>query len=297
MQKSKYLGWPEYTLKRIITRFREDGVSGVFSAIRKRLAPRKPPQLRGFKGLLPLFRDKYGLEVGGPSAVFKADGLMPVYQSAGRIDGCNFANQTIWEGQIQEGMSYQVGKEVGYQFIAEASELKMICSAKYDFLLASHCLEHVANPLGALSEWLRVLKDGGILVLLLPDKSATFDHRRPVTAFSHLLQDLNKQTPEDDLTHLDEILALHNLEMDLLAGNKESFEKRSRANLSNRCLHHHVFDMALIKDVFQIFWIKYTPFILGTALSLDSHWAKTTRSGLDTRQPAKITFKNYKVFC
>jgi hypothetical protein len=71
-----------------------------------------------------------------------------------------------------------------------------------------------------------------------------------------LLQDLNKQTPEDDLTHLDEILALHDLEMDLLAGNKESFEKRSRANLSNRCLHHHVFDMALIKDVFKYFGLN-----------------------------------------
>lgn len=256
MGEHQYLNWREHMLKRTITRFREDGAADIFSAIRKRLAFRKPSQLRGFKGLLPLFRNKYGLEVGGPSSVFKAEGLMPLYQSASRIDGCNFSNSTTWEGQIQEGMYYHVARETGYQFIAEAADLKMICSNKYDFLLASHCLEHVANPLRAVSEWLRVLKAGGILVLLLPDKSATFDHRRPVTAFSHLLQDLNKQTPEDDLTHLDEILALHDLQMDLPAGNKESFEKRSRANLSNRCLHHHVFDMALIKDVLKYFGLN-----------------------------------------
>jgi len=32
---------------------------------------------------------------------------------------------------------------------------------KYDFLLASHCLEHMANPLCAFQEWLRVLKKKG----------------------------------------------------------------------------------------------------------------------------------------
>ncbi|PYL73305.1 MAG: hypothetical protein DMF22_01865 [Verrucomicrobia bacterium] len=37
----------------------------------------------------------------------------------------------------------------------------MIPSGKYDFLLASHCLEHMANPLCAFQEWLRVLKKKG----------------------------------------------------------------------------------------------------------------------------------------
>ena len=154
----QYLNWREHMLKRTITRFREDGAADIFSAIRKRLAFRKPSQLRGLKGLLPLFRNKYGLEVGGPSSVFKAEGLMPLYQSASRIDGCNFSNSTTWEGQIQEGMYYHVARETGYQFIAEAADLKMICSNKYDFLLASHCLEHVANPLRAVSEWSACLR-------------------------------------------------------------------------------------------------------------------------------------------
>jgi len=183
----------EYVV-RLLAGLREVCSKLVF-AIRKRLESRTPSQLLGFKGLLPLFRNKYGLEVGGPSGVFKAEGLMPLYQSASSIDGCNFSNSTTWEGQIQEGMSYHVARETGYQFIAEAADLKMICSNKYDFLLASHCLEHVANPLGALSEWIRVLEDGGILLLILPDKNATFDHQRPVTKFSHPLDDFERRTP------------------------------------------------------------------------------------------------------
>ena len=48
----------------------------------------------------------------------------------------------------------------------------------------------MANPLCAFQEWLRVLKKRGIIFLVLPDKDGTFDHRRPVTAFRHLVRDL-----------------------------------------------------------------------------------------------------------
>ena len=47
---------------------------------------------------------------------------------------------------------------------------------------------------------------------------------------------------EDDLTHLPEILEHHDLTKDLAAGSVQEFHKRSMDNLSNRCLHHHVFD-------------------------------------------------------
>src|SRR5438034_9196503 len=69
----------------------------------------------------------------------------------------------------------------------------------------------MANPSCAFQEWLRVLKKKGVIFLVLPDKGGTFDDRRPVSAFSHLVRDLEMQTPEDDFTHLEEILTLHDL--------------------------------------------------------------------------------------
>ena len=237
---------------RIVSRYKQTGVRGILSAINRRWH-RPNEMLPEFRDWAHCFRNKYGLEIGGPSAIFGAGSLLPIYPLAACVDGFNFSTSTVWEGSIQEGLHYVAGKKPGYQFIAEATDLVKIPSAKYDFLLASHCLEHMANPLLAVQEWLRVLKGDGVIILVLPDRRGTFDHRRPVTAFSHLVRDREMQTTEEDLTHLEEILALHDLALDPPAGNLAAFEKRSRANFQNRCLHHHVFDLALMRELFDHF--------------------------------------------
>ncbi len=157
---------------------------------------------------LPFVENKYGIEIGGPSALFKT--VLPLYQFVAGLDGVNFSTDTVWEGRIKAGDNfvYDDGKS-GYQFISEAADLSEIATARYDFLLSSNCLEHVANAIKALTEWKRVIKTGGGLVLVLPKKESNFDHRRPATKFEHLLDDFPRDVGEDDLTHLDEILALH----------------------------------------------------------------------------------------
>jgi SAM-dependent methyltransferase len=240
------------TLNRIVTRYRKSGVRGLIAAIDQRLRPPYTGPAE-FQSYVRFFRNRYGLEIGGPSTIFQDASPLPIYSLASRVDGCNFSTSTVWEGTIQEGMHYAAGKNVGFQYIAEARNLQIIPSGKYDFLLASHCLEHVANPLCAMEEWLRVLNSNGVILLVLPDKNATFDHKRPVTPFGHLIHDMERQTAEDDLTHLGEILQLHDLALDPPAGNLEAFEKRSRANFQNRCLHHHVFDLALMREIFDYF--------------------------------------------
>ena len=57
-----------------------------------------------------------------------------------------------------------------------------------------------------------------------------------------MFEDFKNGTGEDDLTHLPEILELHDLACDVGAGTFEQFRARSLENFSNRCLHHHVFD-------------------------------------------------------
>ena len=193
------------------------------------------------------FAGKTGIEFGGPSSIFGARGIFPVYPLAAGIDNCNFDYQTLWEGQIkpQGGFQFDRRREPGRQFVAEATDLHFLADGGYDFVLSSHMLEHSANPLKALREWLRLIKPGGTLLLVLPHRDGTFDHRRPVTQLVHLVEDFERRMGEDDLTHLPEILQLHDLRRDPEAGGFEAFKARCERNRENRGLHHHVFDTRL----------------------------------------------------
>lgn len=193
-------------------------------------------------------QNKKGIEIGGPSKLFKT--ILPLYQVINTLDGVNFSNNTLWEGPIKLGQNFNyIGRKKGFQFIADATDLSLIKSNTYDFLLSSNCLEHIANPLKAIEEWKRVLRDSAAFILVLPNKESNFDHNRPVTTFQHLLDDYNSNITEYDLTHLEEILALHDLSMDPPAGDLEEFRTRSLDNFNNRTLHHHVYDIPLIEKM------------------------------------------------
>jgi len=232
----------------IYARLRSEGVRGTLSGLYWRAFP---PQLECYAQFESFFRSGHGLEIGGPSAIFKRRGLFPIYPVASRIDNCNFSGETLWQGILSEGETFvfDTGKAPGRQYLVEASNLQGIGDSSYDYVLSSHCIEHLANPLKGLAEWVRVLKQNGLVIIVLPHKDGTFDHRRPVTSLEHLIEDYESDTDEGDMTHLGEILRLHDLSRDPGAGDFQAFEKRSRHNVVNRCLHHHVFDTRLAAGV------------------------------------------------
>ena len=57
-----------------------------------------------------------------------------------------------------------------------------------------------------------------------------------------MMDDYENDVGEDDQTHLEEILAKHDLRKDPGAGTLENFRQRSLDNLRYRALHHHVFN-------------------------------------------------------
>ena len=159
---------------------------------------------------------------------------MPIYKKAYSVDTVNFSTKTVWEKNIHEGNNFNYFRnKMGYQYILEATDLLTIEDCVYDFVLGSHCLEHIANPIKAIFEWKRVLKPGGVIVLILPEKSFTFDHRRQITSFDHLLEDFNTKVDESDLTHLDEILDLHDRSIDIESGTKKEFKDRDKYTSSD----------------------------------------------------------------
>jgi len=201
-------------------------------------------EISGFEFYKYLLKNKSGIEVGGPSPIF--NNKLPIYSVIKHLDCVNFSSSTIWEGTIDQGSDFYInGIKIGNHFIAEANQIFMARDKSYEFVLSSNCLEHLANPISAIIEWARILKSSGYLILVLPNKISNFDHKRKVTSFEHLLNDYKNNITEDDLTHLSEILTLHDLSLDPAAGTTIEFENRSKNNFQNRCLHHHVFDNKL----------------------------------------------------
>lgn len=84
--------------------------------------------------------------------------------------------------------------------------LSPLADASQDFVIASHVLEHMANPLRMLCEIHRVLRPGGTLLLFLPDRHVTFDKDRPPTPLAHLVDEYERQVTEVDDAHIEEFL-------------------------------------------------------------------------------------------
>jgi SAM-dependent methyltransferase len=68
----------------------------------------------------------------------------------------------------------------------DTDRLSAIESQSQDFVVCSHVLEHLADPLGMITDIHRVLRLGGLALIVLPDRRRTFDRTRPPTSVAHL---------------------------------------------------------------------------------------------------------------
>lgn len=247
------------SVKRVLFYYKELGIKYTLRFILSKYYTRK---LKDYKKYIDLFKGKSGLEIGGPSIYFNEDNVLPLYPVLEGLDGVNFSTNTIWEGSLSEGQTfrYNNSQKSGQQYICDAVNLSIISSKKYDFVISCNNLEHIANPLRAINEWLQIIKTNGLVLLVLPNKQINFDHRRTVTSFEHLLNDYNTQVGEDDMTHIDEIMNAHDIFLDPLAGNLIAFRERALQNYENRALHHHVFDIPLLIQIYEFFNIKIISF-------------------------------------
>jgi SAM-dependent methyltransferase len=211
-----------------------------------------------------LVKDRTGLEIGGPSGTFQDSGILPIYRYAAQIDNCVFAEQTYWEDARCEGRSYfyHPRKPKGLNFILESTDLRGIEDSCYGFLLASHTLEHTANPVKALKEWKRVVRPGGLVVIVLPHHRHNFDRKRQPTPVNHMMDDYAQNRDESDLSHIKEVLELQEFTPTDKVPSREHFLAILENNKQVRLMHHHVFDErnseALLKAVgFGVFSVQF----------------------------------------
>lgn len=116
-----------------------------------------------------------------------------------------------------------------------------------DFIIASHLLEHIADPIGALLAWYRALRPGGKLLLLAPDPATCPDRLREVTSLEHLIADHETPSEERDFGHFCEWAQCWNERQ-----GKEEIEVRARELLARKyAIHFHVWSAENLRALFQ----------------------------------------------
>jgi SAM-dependent methyltransferase len=71
----------------------------------------------------------------------------------------------------------------------DRERLSPLANQSADFVICSHVIEHLAEPIGFLADIHRVLRPGGLLILLVPDRRRTFDSGRKATPLAHLVEE------------------------------------------------------------------------------------------------------------
>ena len=57
-----------------------------------------------------------------------------------------------------------------------------------DFIITSHVIEHVLNPLNAFREWNRILKSGGVVFMIFPKRDAEpLDRDKPISTLQSFI--------------------------------------------------------------------------------------------------------------
>tara|TARA_B100000575_G_scaffold277418_1_gene263726 strand:- start:3017 stop:4096 length:1080 start_codon:yes stop_codon:yes gene_type:complete len=85
--------------------------------------------------------------------------------------------------------SVDVEKIIPVDFVCRDGNIVGATSGNtFDYIIASHVIEHAPNLLQFLTEIERILKPGGLCILIIPDKRFTFDLNRPVTTFGCVLE-------------------------------------------------------------------------------------------------------------
>lgn len=156
--------------------------------------------------------------------------------------------------------------------VSDCTNFTTVADNTFDFVVANHVLEHVTDPIGAVTEWHRILKDGGILFLGLPDKRYTFDHARRRTPLKHVIDDYcsNIDPKLKDLEHV--IDCARNVER-LRPGTAEWKVYIEESHAAGVAVHKHVW---VLLDVMRLFLHLYRSEIVQFSLS---RYANTSAFG------------------
>jgi SAM-dependent methyltransferase len=160
-----------------------------------------------------------------------------------------------WQPEDNRSLFPELGDEPGFPVPdvvvnLDTDRLSAFADQSQDFVIASHVLEHMANPLAMLVDIYRVLKPGGLLVLLLPDRHETFDREREPTPLLHLVDEYRRDVRVVDDAHIIDFMVGTRALTKEITGDARDMRLFSDDQLAaqidlhrQRSIHVHVWDL------------------------------------------------------
>jgi SAM-dependent methyltransferase len=163
-----------------------------------------------------------GIEVGPLSTP-----IITKEQSNGHVFYVDYATTEELREKYKNDPNININDICEVDFIwGESTFSEIVKGREFDYLVASHVVEHVPDMIGWLHEIGIVLKDGGVLSLAIPDKRFTFDHLResssPGTLIEAYLLKKRRPGPREIFDHL---VLFNNINAEEVWGNQMSNRK------------------------------------------------------------------------
>lgn len=136
-----------------------------------------------------------------------------------------------------------------------------------DYFASSHVIEHLPDTIKALCEWYRVVKPGGCIYTIVPDRRFTFDFPRKMTEQGEFWKDFKNKQTAVSTDHLHDFI--YNTKVDVMyPGMSPEEQKKRQDNDYNHYkstveqggeinLHFHVFERSNVIELIKS--IKESP--------------------------------------
>ena len=117
-----------------------------------------------------------GLEIGAVNCPFDVDADVRYLDQVGRLESLR-----------RHDSDPNVIDVIAPDYVSCSLDYRFIDDGHFDFVIASHVLEHMINPGKAIAEFSRITAAGGTIYLVVPNKDLTFDKSRPLTPVAKLI--------------------------------------------------------------------------------------------------------------
>ena len=129
--------------------------------------------------------------------------------------------------------------------VDDAEKLTKFKNGSIDFVIANHFLEHCQDPIGTIINMYNKLRKNGILYFAIPDKRYTFDIHRPLTSYSHLIDEHKNPSFENKWQHYLEASQM----LDKKRG-KSIVTHAQELMDANYSIHYHVWTQTEMTELF-----------------------------------------------